>query len=185
MAPGLTAISKNIVTPISAFQLLFDDSIFNVIIDCSEKKAAQLVHPERKLKRKSRNAFIGILILFGATTGRKESIKCVWSDDGAFCRPIFKAAMARNAFQNIFRFIRTDNHETRQERRTSDKLAPIREVWKIFMKNCQKCLVSESQICVDEQLVGFRGKCPFRVYIRRCPFRAYIKSKPDPNFLCS
>ena len=38
-----------------------------MIIGCSEKKAAQLGHPEWKLKRESLNAFIGILILFGAT----------------------------------------------------------------------------------------------------------------------
>ena len=141
--------------PISAFQLLFDDSIFNVITDCSEKKAAQLGHPEWKLKRESLNASIGIQILFSTTRGRKESIKLVLSDDNAFCRPIFKATMGRDAFKNILRFIRTDNHETCQEHRTSDKLAPIREVWEIFMKNCQKCLVPKSQMCVDEQLVGF------------------------------
>ena len=125
-----------------------------MIIDCSEKKAAQLCHPEWKLKKESLNAFIVILNLFIATRGGKESIKCVWSDDGALCRPIFKATMGRNAFQNIFRFIRTNNHETRQ-RRTFDKLAPMREVWEIFTKNCQKCLVPESQMCVDKQLVGF------------------------------
>ena len=73
--------------------------------------------------------------------------------------------MGRDAFQNILLFIGTDNHETRQERRASDKLAPIREVWEIFTKNCQKCLVPESQMCVDEQLVGFRGRWPFRVYM--------------------
>ena len=55
VALGLTAISKNIDTPISVFQLLFDDSIFNVIIDCSEKKAAQLSHSEWKSKRESLN----------------------------------------------------------------------------------------------------------------------------------
>ena len=73
------------------------------------------------------------------------------------------------------RFIGTDNHETRQERRTSDKLAPIREGWKIFTKNCQKCLVPKSQMCVDEQLVGFRGRCPFRVYMKNKPDRYGIK----------
>ena len=150
MALGLTAISKNIDTPTSVFQLLFDDSIINVIIDCFEKKAAQLGHPEWKLKRESLNAFIGILILFGATRGRKESIECVWSDDGAFCQAIFKATMQRDAFQNILRFIRTDNHETRQDSRTSDKLAPIRDVWEIFTKivesvwypNCKWVLIN-------------------------------------------
>ena len=140
-----------------------------MIIDCSEKKAAQLCHLEWKLKRESLNAFIVISVLFGAIRGGKESIKCVWSDDGAFCRPIFKAIMERDAFQNILSFIRTNNHKTRQ-RRTFDKLAPIKEVWKIFTKNCQKCLLLESQMCFDEQLVGFRG---------RCPFQMYMKSKPD------
>ena len=57
-----------------------------MIIDCSEKKAAQLCHPEWKLKRESLNAFIVILNLFIATRGGKESIKCVWSDYGVFCR---------------------------------------------------------------------------------------------------
>ena len=172
-----------------------------MIIDCSEKKAAQLGHPKWKLKRESLNAFIEILILFGATRGRKESIKCVWSDDGAFCRPIFKATMGRDASQNILRFIRTDNHGTGQKRRASDKLTPIREVWKIFTKNGQKCLVPESQMCVDEQLVGFRGRCPFRVYMKSKPDRHGIKiwancENPSgyvwnlqvykgPNFLCS
>ena len=96
-----------------------------------------------------------MLVIFGATRGRKESIKCVWSEDGAFCRPILKAMMGRNAFQNILRFIGTDNHETRQQRRALDKLVPIREVWHIFTEICQKCLVPESQMCVDKQLVGF------------------------------
>ena len=113
--------------------------------------------------------------MFGATRGRKESIKCVWSGDNAFCRPIFTATMGRDSFQNILCFIRTDDHETRQQRRASDKLASIREVWEIFTKNCQKCLVPESQMCVDEQLVGFRGRCPFRVYMKSKPDRHGIK----------
>ena len=50
LAHGFTVISKNIVSPISAFQLLSDNSIFNVVIDCSEKKAAQLGHPKSELK---------------------------------------------------------------------------------------------------------------------------------------
>ena len=61
-----------------------------MMIACSEEKAAQLYRPEWKLERGSLNAFIGILVLFGAIKGRKESVKCVWSEDGAFCPSIFK-----------------------------------------------------------------------------------------------
>ena len=45
-------------------------------------------------------------------------------------------------------------------------MAAIRELWEIFTENSQKCLVPESQLCVDEQMIGFRGRCPFRVYIK-------------------
>ena len=64
-----------------------------MIIDYFEKKTAQLGHPKCKLERKSLNALIGISVLFGATRGRKESIQCVWNEDGALCQLIFKVTM--------------------------------------------------------------------------------------------
>ena len=82
-----------------------------MIIDCSEKTAVKLGHPEWKLERESLDAFIEISVLFGATTGRKESIKCVGHEDGAFCWPIFKATMGCNAFPDILPFIKKDDHE--------------------------------------------------------------------------
>lgn len=175
VAPGLTNYSKNIITPLNAFQLLFDDEILDIIIKYSEQKAEQLNHPEWKLSKELLKAFIGMLISFGATRGRKESIACVWSQDAAFSRPIFKATMSRDVFKNIMRFIRTDDLDTRIHRRSTDKLAAIRDVWEIFTENSQKCLVPESEMCVDEQLVGFRGRCPFRVYMKSKPDRYGIK----------
>ena len=70
--------------------------------------------------------------------------------------------MGRNAFQDILCFFRADDHETRQQRIASDKLVAIREVWEIFKKNCQKCLESESQMCIDEQLSWFSRKMPIQ-----------------------
>ena len=74
VVPGHTNYSKNITTPQNAFQLLFDDTILDIIIKCSEKKAAQLNHPKWRLPKELLNAFIGMLILFGATRGRKEAL---------------------------------------------------------------------------------------------------------------
>ena len=88
VVPGITNASKNITTPLSAFHLLFDASIMNIIIDCSENKAENLGQHEWKLKREAVDAFIGMLVIFGATRGRKKSIKYVWSKDGAFCQPV-------------------------------------------------------------------------------------------------
>ena len=49
-APGLTRYSQELNTPLGAFQLLFSDKITDIIIECSEKKAAKLDHPEWKLE---------------------------------------------------------------------------------------------------------------------------------------
>ena len=78
--------------------------------------------------------------------------------------------MSRDRFKQIASFLRFDNFETRDERRLVDKLAPIRNVFHIFTSNCKKSLYPGDHLCVDEQLVPFRGKAPFRVY---------MKSKPD------
>lgn len=45
-----------------------------------------------------------------------------------------------------------------------DPFAPIRELWDKFIVNCQLHYYSGSAITIDEQLLGFRGKCPFRVF---------------------
>ena len=122
--------------------------------------------PEWKLENILLDTFIGIFIIFGATRGMKELIDCVWSDDTSSTRPFFREVMCCNIFKEIMRFIRKDNHETRMERRVNDKLAAIREAWEIITEKNKKCLVPLSQLCVDEQMVGFRGRCLLRVYMK-------------------
>lgn len=55
-------------------------------------------------------------------------------------------------------------------RDASDKFTPIRKIWDIFIANCTKYYEPSNRCTVDEQLLSFRG---------RCSFRMYIKSKPD------
>lgn len=55
-------------------------------------------------------------------------------------------------------------------RMETDKLAPIRNLWNIFIDNCKKSFKVGANTTVDEQLVGYRG---------RCSFIQYIPSKPD------
>ncbi|KAG8235643.1 hypothetical protein J437_LFUL013635 [Ladona fulva] len=57
-----------------------------------------------------------------------------------------------------------DDKNTRAVRRANDKFAPIREIWDAFIEKC-RTLYSPSQYCtIDEQLLSFRGRCPFKVY---------------------
>ena len=83
--------------------------------------------------------------------------------------------MARNRFSAITRCLRFDSKIDRPARRAQSKLAPIRDFCnQIFAKIRWNFRPSEN-LCVDEQLVLFRGRCPFRVYIPSKPGKNGIK----------
>ena len=63
-----------------------------------------------------------------------------------------------------------DDKQTREQRRSTDKFAAVRDLWNSFVAQCKDIYSPSECLTVDEQLLGFRG---------RCPFRQYIRSKPD------
>ena len=63
-----------------------------------------------------------------------------------------------------------DDRDTRITRKAEDRLAPIREIFTLFVNNCQKNYSLGEFTTIDEILVGFR---------RRCGFRQYIPSEPN------
>lgn len=83
--------------------------------------------------------------------------------------------MPRTRFQLLSAFIRFDDYQTRDHRRETDKLAPIRDIFNIFVENCKKSYQPNINLTVDEQLVSFRGRCSFRVYMKSKPVRYGIK----------
>ncbi|XP_063924587.1 piggyBac transposable element-derived protein 4-like [Zophobas morio] len=80
---------------------------------------------------------------------------------------------------------RKDNHLTTAEmwskfddktaRNREDKFSPIREIWEEFESNCTKYYTPHEYVTIDEQLLGFRGNCPFRVYIASKPDKYGLK----------
>ncbi|CAK1591031.1 unnamed protein product [Parnassius mnemosyne] len=83
--------------------------------------------------------------------------------------------MNADRFDFLLRCLRFDDKTTRTERRASDKLAPFRQFWEAFISNCVKWYKPSSYITIDEQLVGFRGRCPFRMYIPNKPNKYGLK----------
>ena len=61
-------------------------------------------------------------------------------------------------FQQFLRFVRFDDTSTRQTRAANDKLAPIRDVWEMFVQDLRKSYIPSPDITVDEQLMPFRGR---------------------------
>lgn len=80
--------------------------------------------------------FIGLLYMAGVLHGGRLNLDEFWERDGTEVE-IFWATMS---LQRLFLIccIRFDNLETRIERKATDKFAPFREVFDIFINNCKK-----------------------------------------------
>ncbi|KAI7805227.1 putative piggyBac transposable element-derived protein 4-like [Triplophysa rosa] len=100
-------------------------------------------------------AYIGLLILAGVFKSNGESTSSLWNAETG--RAIFPATMSCN-----------NNSEL-------DKLAPIRELWDKWVERLPLLYNSGLNVTVDERLVPFRGRCPFRQYMQSKPAKYGIK----------
>ena len=65
--------------------------------------------------------------------------------------------------------LRFDDANSRRRNRSEDKFQPIRDVFEQWDLNLRDAYIPGPHMTVDEQLVCFK---------ERCPFRQYIPSKP-------
>ncbi|XP_068250698.1 piggyBac transposable element-derived protein 4-like [Palaemon carinicauda] len=118
-------------------------------------------------------AFYGLRLLAGVYKSHGEHLRNLWDD--TYGRPIFRTTMSLETTMKYSRFIIFDGKETRARRRSTDKLAPLRDIWNIWVKRLPLMYNISSTVTVDEQLVPFRGKYPFRQYMPSKPDRYGIK----------
>lgn len=113
-------------------------------------------------------ALIGLLFMSAVLKNSGLNPKDMFST--LYGPPIFRCTMSIVRFYFLLTHIRFDDKSTRDIRKKSDKFAPFREIWDIFSNNCSKNYSLSEYATVDETLLSFRGKCPFKTY---------IPSKPD------
>lgn len=77
--------------------------------------------------------------------------------------------MSMQRFEFLKNCPRFDDKTTRDERKETDKMADFRKVWDLFIQPCLDMYAPGDNLPVDEQLLLFRGKCPFRMYIPNKP----------------
>lgn len=74
--------------------------------------------------------------------------------------------------QRCFRF---DDIQNRLERKKSNQLAPIRNVFETFFYNFQNNFIASEFLIIHEQILAFRGHCCFKQCIPSKPERYGIK----------
>ncbi|CAD7076630.1 unnamed protein product [Hermetia illucens] len=172
--PGRTLLASSRCTDILSSFLLFMEPIEKTIVEMTN------LYGSRKYKElwlpvdiASLRAYYGLLILAGVYRSHGQCINELWDDQTG--PPIFRATMTLKKFKLINECIRFDDKEQRKGIRSRDKLAPIRNVYDKWVNRLKMCYTVGKNVTVDEQLVPFRGRCPFTQYIPSKPHKYGIK----------
>ena len=169
--PGfIKSALKSAYTPASAFGNFMDEIFLaeivkytNIFIEKNRPNTKPITVDQLKV-------FLGSVLLIGALKGKNSQHREFWSKNYGY--EIIKKSISCNRFEEISQCIRFDQKHNRNRK---DKLAPIRIIFKKFIEKCKKNYVPSTQMTIDEQLVTFRGRCPFRMYIPSKPGRYGIK----------
>ena len=173
--PGVTIYATSRIYDIkSSFEAVFDYTVEKEIINFTNAEGRRVYGDKWKdMEISLFQAYVGILLLAGVYRSNGEATKSLW--DKQTGRPIFRATMSHETFEMISRVTRLDNKSTRQERRKRDKLAAVRDIWEKWIDVLPKLCNPSENVTVDEQLVAFRGRCPFKQYIPSKPAKYGIK----------
>ena len=159
--PGITRFAASRITNDveSAFKLFITEDIFKIILEMTNKEANRVTGRD-VCNMNELKAFYGLRILAGLYKSRHESLRSLWDD--SYGRPIFRATMSLKNFLQISKYVRFDDKTTRNPRRRHDMLAALRDIWDKFVERHPLMFNISSTITIDEMLVPFRGRCPFR-----------------------
>ena len=189
---GEPTANSNLFTPDELFKSIMRPEIFDIILRETNRKGKRVCdafnndlvnrfplafrRPPSKTFQPFTEAellaFIGILIAAGVHRQNKENLNDMRKGEAL---PLIRAAMSRDRFKMMLRFIRFDNENTRAERAQTDKAAPIRDIWIMLNRNLEKAYKPYECITIDEQLFPFRGHTKFTQYIPSKPAKYGIK----------
>ncbi|CAG4945989.1 unnamed protein product [Colias eurytheme] len=171
---------KNEVDPFNCFSFFITDNIVETIVTHTN---AEIIKKNKKYKKANATqnltdareirAFIGILTLSAAMKDSHLSIKELF--DVSFCGNRYRNTMSCLRFDFLKGCLKFSDFYMRNERKRTDVFAPFREMWNLFMSQCRENYKPGNFLTIDEQLLAFRGKCPFRVYSPKKPTTYGIK----------
>ncbi|XP_028672760.1 piggyBac transposable element-derived protein 4-like [Erpetoichthys calabaricus] len=173
--PGPTRLAvANTVNLLSAFLLFFPASIERIVIEMSNLEGIRRYGERwKKIDESELRAYLGLLVLAGVYRSQGEAASRLWHPETG--RPVFCATMPLKRFCALSAILQFDNRESRAARRATDKLAAFREVWDRWAKKLPLMYHPGPDVTLDERLLAFRGRCPFRQYMPNKPGKCGIK----------
>ena len=119
------------------------------------------------------DALLGVLITAGARKDNHLPAEEMFSNE--FGCSLYRCAMSESRFSFLMRCLKFDEETTREERKKLDRFSLIREVWDAFIQHCRENYTPGEDVTVDEQLLAFRGRCKFKMYMPKKPAKYGLK----------
>ena len=169
--PGFTSrCLRNCSSAVDAFNMFIDDDMKKQILNGSNSYIYSSCKQIKEIKMHELDNFIGAVLLIGLLKGKIGLRREYWSEEYGI--KALKDSMTITRFEEISRVLRFD---IRSERNQRDPIGPIQIVFQKFIENCKSNYIPSHQMTVDEQLVTFKGRCRFRMFIPSKPGRYGIK----------
>lgn len=155
-------------SPIEAWSLLLSDEILKIMVKHTNEEISRHrgssdtkdLSYHKQIDLLEMKAYIGLL--YYTSLFNINNILDLWSIHGL---PLFRATMSRRRYEYLSMCIRFDDKNTREERRQTDKFTNIRDVWELFLNNCNAYYEPSSDCIIKEELLKFRGNCAFKTHI--------------------
>ncbi|XP_071051378.1 piggyBac transposable element-derived protein 4-like [Onthophagus taurus] len=153
-------------TPKEAFQFFVTPVIVQEIVNCTNLEGKRVYgakgKPWKGVIVDEFFAFCGLLIHAGLT------------EAGMFLR--------ENYFVMILPILYTEPQcpyfalkRMRNARLETDTLAMVSYIWDLFIQQCKTCVIPDTNVTIEEQFVGFRGRCTFVQYMPSKPAKYGLK----------
>ena len=113
------------------------------------------------------------LIRAGSDRDNFTDINDLWKPGDS--KPFYRATMSVRRFKFLLRCLRFDNFYTREDRKQDDQFAAIRDIWEMFLLNLRRFYIPDANLTIDEQLLGYRGRVPGRIYMKSKPRKHGLK----------
>lgn len=161
---------------------LFDpEMVANIILHTNEKLQAyrERFRNTNRQELKDINeteirSLFGLLYYSSVFKCNDADANYIFATDGTG-HEIFRCVMSKYRFCTLLNCIRFDSGTDRQERLKSDRLAAVSHLFDKFIINCQQSYIPGPNICIDEMLIPFRGRCKFIIYMPKKPAKYGIK----------
>ena len=158
--PGVKSAARHATTPTEALEIFFTEEMVQLIVEYTNLEIQCI----RGIYSRERNAnptnivqlkaLIGLLFLAGLLRSYHVNTANLWATDGTGTE-IFPCVLSEQRFKFLLRCLRFENKSDREERKKTDRLAPIWEIFEMFAENCRNNYSISEYCTIDEILVPF------------------------------